>query len=116
MDKITIRQSFIDRRRFVMTTSALLASGLASTIGTLALGGAAYGVSQMGGGQKGSSELPALPAVPGAGGEATSAEKARIRRKTKTILTSPLTGGETFGTPAPTLLGSGDVTKKAVLG
>ena len=58
---------------------------------------------------------PALPAMP-SGAEATSAEKARIRKKTKTILTSPLSGDEFYGSAAPTLLGTGDVTKKAVLG
>lgn len=47
---------------------------------------------------------------------ATPAEKARIRKKTKTILTSPLSGDEFYGSKAPTLLGSGDMTKKNVLG
>jgi hypothetical protein len=51
-----------------------------------------------------------------AGSATTAAEKARIRKKTKTILTSPLTGGEDYGSAAPTLLGSGDKTKKTTLG
>lgn len=112
------------RERYVFTTSALLASGLAATIGTAAIGAAAYGASSlMGGGSKssgssGSSSFAGLPAMPSAptGAEATSAEKARIRKKTKTILTSPLTGSEDYGSAAPTLLGSGDTTKKTTLG
>lgn len=116
MVKVTV----IERRRFLFTTSALIGSGLATGIGTLALGGAAaYGASaMMGGGKKSSaSAIPSIPSIgsaPGAGTEATSAEKARIRKKTKTILTGPLQGDE-FAS-GPTLLGSGDATKKNVLG
>jgi len=114
-------QRFIpSRNRFVFATSALLGSGLAATIGGLALAGAgtaaAYGMS--GGGK--SSAIPGLPSAPTAdsvaGSATTAAEKARIRKKTKTILTSPLTGGEYYGSAAPTLLGAGDTTKKQVLG
>lgn len=59
-------------------------------------------------------KAPALPTAP-TGAEATSAEKARIRKKTQTILTSPLKGDE-FANTSPTLLGSGDITKKKTLG
>ena len=58
------------------------------------------------------SAIPKLPDAPVGG--ATAAEKARIRKKTKTILTSPLVGDEYGG--APTLLGTGDTTKKNTLG
>jgi hypothetical protein len=107
-----------NRRIFLFTTAALVGSGLAATLGGLALAGAGTAAAMsMGGGSKGSgsSAIPALPAAP-TGAEATSAEKARIRKKTKTILTSPLSGDEFYGSAAPTLLGSGDTTKKNVLG
>jgi hypothetical protein len=55
-------------------------------------------------------------AIPAPTGGATEVEKAKIRKKKPTILTSPLTGGEDFGGSAPTLLGTGDTTKKATLG
>ena len=60
-------------------------------------------------------DKPAMPAAP-MGAEATSAEKARIRKKSKTLLSAPLSGGEYYGSPAPTLLGTGDSTKKTTLG
>lgn len=83
--------------------------GISDTAGNMRRDAAARGVAS-------ASSAPALPAAPSAGTEATEAEKARIRKKTKTILTSPLTGAEDYGSSAPTLLGSGDTTKKAVLG
>lgn len=96
----------------------VVSSLVAGTIGTtVLLGGAAYGATAMATQKKPAApSAPALPAMPNSGGEATSAEKARIRRKTKTILTSPLRGDEFYGSSAPTLLGSGDVTKKTILG
>jgi len=106
MVKIAIRQSFIQRRRYVFTTSALVGSGLATALGGLALaGGGTAAAMAMGGGSKGSSAIPSLPKLPDApvAAAATEAEKARIRKKSKTILTSPLKGDE-FGT-GPTLLG-----------
>lgn len=108
----------IDSRRFVFATSALIGSGLAATMGGLALGGAGLAVASMVRGEKSSTAIPAMPALGNApsGAEATSAEKARIRKKTKTILTSPLQGDEFYGSAAPTLLGSGDTTKKTTLG
>jgi hypothetical protein len=118
MVKIALRQVFVERKRFLFTTSALLGSGLAATIGGLALAGAGTAAAMSMGGQKKSSSSSAIPSLPplgqapGAGTEATAAEKARIRKKTKTILTSPLKGDE-FGT-GPTLLGSG--TGKTTLG
>jgi len=54
-------------------------------------------------------------AIPAPKAEATEADKAKIRKRTPTLLGGTLTGGEEFGTPAPTLLG-GDVTKKKTLG
>jgi len=68
-----------------------------------------------GGGKGDTPQASAIPSAPEMGG-ATSAEKAKIRKKTKTILTSPLTGDEYYGASAPTLLGSGDATKKTTLG
>lgn len=87
------------------------------------IGGAAYGGMELAKSQakERAAERPAesrfgIPLPPSAIAEATSAEKVRIRKKTQTILTSPLTGGEEFGSSAPTLLGTGDVTKKQTLG
>jgi len=90
---------------------------MAGWLGTAVLGGAAIAgaAASQGGGKNVSSAIPSIPNAP-TGAEATAAEKARIRKKTKTILTSPLTGGEDYGTAAPTLLGSGDITKKTTLG
>lgn len=100
-----------------------LAGWLGTTVLLGAAGtGAAIGVSEMQkAGKKSESAYPSLampdlPKAPTIGTEATAAEKARIRKKTKTILTSPLTDDEPYGVQAPTLLGSGDVTKKSVLG
>ena len=64
-------------------------------------------------GEASSSPASAIPAPTGG---ATEVEKAKIRKRKPTILTSPLTGGEDFGGSAPTLLGTGDTTKKATLG
>lgn len=50
------------------------------------------------------------------GAEATPEQKARVRRRTKTILSAPITGEEEFGIAPPVLLGSGDVTKKSTVG
>lgn len=47
---------------------------------------------------------------------ATPEQKARVRRKTKTLLAGSLTGQEEFGLPPPTLLGGGDPTKARVVG
>ena len=58
--------------------------------------------------------LPKAPTVESAG--ATPETKAKIRRKTKTILSSPLKGGEAYGTPAPTLVGTEEDKKAKVLG
>jgi hypothetical protein len=106
-----------DRRRYVIASTAALA-GLTAILGTAAVGYAGYqGVSALaGGGKKSSSAIPSLPALGAAPttGTATEAEKARIRKKSKTILTGPLKGDE-FGS-GPTLLGSGDATKKVTLG
>jgi hypothetical protein len=121
MGKIAISQPCaIDRRRYVFATSALVASGLAATLGTAALVGGGYAASQAMSGKKGSSGSSAMPQAPTIGaaptvGVATEAEKARIRKKSKTILTGPLQGDE-FGAGGPTLLGSGDATKKVTLG
>jgi len=67
-------------------------------------------------GVKMSQDAKSASAIPAPTGQATEAEKARIRKKKPTILTSPLTGGEDFGGSAPTLLGTGATTKKATLG
>ena len=95
----------------VIGTTILLAGGTAATI-------SAVDQAKIAGKKKKQSEADRLKAL-GAGpiaGEATPKQKARIRRKTRTLLASPLTGEEEFGIPAPTLLGSGDVTKKATVG
>lgn len=92
-------------------------AGVIGTAALLGLGGWGATNLAMGMGKKNTSAPsgPALPAAP-TGAEATAAEKARIRKKSKTILTSPLGGDEYYGTAAPTLLGSGDVSKKKTLG
>jgi len=59
-----------------------------------------------------SAEQPGAPALPSAPTYASAIEgaeglKKTARRRTSTILTSPLKGGEEFGAAAPTLLGSG---------
>jgi len=93
---------------------------LAGWLGTaVLLGGAATaGAVAMSGGDKGSSSASATPSSAVSaptGAEATEVEKARIRKKSKTLL-STLTGTETYGSAAPTLLGAGDTTKKTTLG
>lgn len=94
-------------------------AGVIGTAALLGLGGWGATSLAMGGGKKASApSAPAAPAMPDApmGAEATSAEKARIRKKSKTLLSAPLSGGEYYGSPAPTLLGTGDSTKKTTLG
>lgn len=97
----------------------VVSSTVVGVIGTaILLGGAGYyGSTLLGKGKKKESKLTpaALPAAP-LGAEATPEQKERIRRKTKTILTAPLTGEEDFGVAPPTLLGSGDVKKKKTVG
>lgn len=107
----------VDRRRYVIATTAAVAA-LTAIVGTAAVGYGGYqAIKSVTAPKKGGGLLPTayetMPTPP-VGAEASSAEKARIRRKTQTILTSPLKGDE-FGT-GPTLLGSGDTTKKTVLG
>ena len=120
MDKNIVvyrRNVSFSRQRFVIGTTMALA-GLTAALGTAAVGYGAYsGISAMSGGGAKAPAKPSMPGLPSAptAAAATEAEKARIRKKTKTILTGPLTGGD-YGTAAPTLLGSGDVTKKQVLG
>ncbi len=53
---------------------------------------------------------------PPAAAQATPEQKAAIRKKTRTILTKPLTSQGELGIPAPTLLGEGDITKSPVVG
>jgi hypothetical protein len=97
---------------------------LAGWLGTTVLGGAAVagGISManssanMAKKQKAAMQTSPMSAIPAPTGGATEVEKAKIRKKKPTILTSPLTGGEDFGGSAPTLLGTGDTTKKATLG
>jgi len=125
MDKILLRHCYYysftpDRKRFVgFSTTATVLAGLSMAAATGAAGYGAYkGLEAMGGGGRTSSAsaIPSLPAASPAPtvGAATEAEKARIRKKTKTILTTPLQGNEYAG--GPTLLGSGDSTKKILLG
>lgn len=100
-------------------TSALIGSGLAATLGAGALAaGAVAGSMALSGRNKSSSGVTppgAMPTAPSYGSASTAAEKAlKARKKTSTILTSPLTGAEDYGSAAPTLLGSG--TGKTQLG
>jgi len=103
---------------FMVSSSVALGLGVAALATGAAVGGAAAAGAFS---KKKSPQTPGMPALPASptppsGAEATSAEKARIRRKTKTILTGPLTGAEDFGKPAPTLLGSGTQGAKTKFG
>ena len=88
-------------------------AGLSMSAATV---GAGYGIYQgtkalSGGGKKASlpGSAPSAPSAPSFASASEGAEglKKTARRRTSTILTSPLRGGEEFGAAAPTLLGSG---------
>lgn len=86
------------------------------TLGVATLvGGSLWGMSQLTKKQSSTPHPSALPKAPKEA-KATSQAKERIRRKTKTILTDPLTGKEYYGKKAPTLLGSGDTSQDPTIG
>jgi len=119
MDKKVIMH--FNRTQPTRVRYGVVSGSTALAIGIVALaGGAVAGGMALAGGssEKPAPSVPSAPALPAAptGAEASESEKSRIRRKTRTILTAPLEEGEDFGKAAPTLLGSGDVTKKTTLG